>query len=289
MIKKSCSRRKCVSYLLNGDAAEVLRDIPDGIVDCVVTSPPYWGTRSYGGRKEIGAEKDLRKYIANLELVFDEVWRVLKAGGTCWLNIGDRYSSAHRKYRGPDRLTPHRVLRKRPRDPEGVKQKELIGIPWRLAEALRSRGWYVRAEIVWYKRNALPESVRDRPMRAHEIIFLLVKSAHYRVDGGFSKSGILDLKRSVWEVGVGTRENMYGHPAVFPLRLVKGVLDVVGGEGLKIMDPFCGSGTVGLAALERGHDFVGIDLSRRYIRIARKLIEKNGGCVCNHAEIARAL
>ena len=147
-----------MSEVLCGDAAEVLKTLPQGSANMCVTSPPYYGLRDYGEENQIGVEQTPQEYIERLVEVFAEVYRVLTDDGTLWLNIGDMYAN---------------------RTWETVKQKDLMGIPWALAFALRERGWYLRSDIIWHKTNALPEAVKDRPTRCYEHIFLLSKSPKY--------------------------------------------------------------------------------------------------------------
>jgi len=165
------------SLILEGDVFHVLSKLPDESVQCVITSPPYWGLRDYGYEGQIGLETTLHQFINRLVAVFGEIRRVLKKDGTLWLNIGDGYTSGNRGYRAPDKKNPARAMSVRPDTPEGLKPKDLLGIPWRLAFALQDDGWYLRSDIVWNKPNALPESVKDRPTRSHEFLFLLSKSS----------------------------------------------------------------------------------------------------------------
>lgn len=174
-----------------GDCLETLRQMPDGIAQTCVTSPPYFGLRDYkGGAAEIGKEKTPAEFVDALVAVFSEVRRVLKDDGTLWLNIGDSYAS---KPNGPVGAggqkgnAPHVAVRtanarRSSQIPPGLKHKDLIGIPWMLAFALRADGWYLRQEIIWAKPNPMPESVSDRCTKSHESIFLLSKSASYYCD-----------------------------------------------------------------------------------------------------------
>ena len=172
------------SLLICGDAATTLEMIPDESVQTVVTSPPYWSLRDYGVDAQTGRDDDLGDYVGKVVEVFEQVRRVLRGDGTVWLNVGDSYTSGNRRYRAPDRKNRSRAMAVRPPTPQGLKPKDLIGVPWRLALALQDAGWWIRAEVIWHKPNAHPESVRDRPVRAHETVFLLSKNQnyHYRVD-----------------------------------------------------------------------------------------------------------
>lgn len=173
--------------ILQGDALSCLRRLKDGAVHTCVTSPPYWGLRDYGVEGQIGLEDSPRKYLDALLPVFDEVWRVLRDDGTLWLNLGDTYTGYHgnRRCTGvspSDRNGYRENMRKSTIGVDGLKQKELAGIPWRVAFALQERGWYLRSDMIWHKPNPMPESVRDRPVRSHEYIFLLSKSPRYYYD-----------------------------------------------------------------------------------------------------------
>jgi site-specific DNA-methyltransferase (cytosine-N4-specific) len=149
-------------------------------VQCVVTSPPYWGLRDYNFDAQIGLEPTLPQFLNRLRAVFAEARRVLKPDGTLWLNVGDGFTGGNRGWRTPDKKNPARAMGVRPDTPDGMKPKDLMGIPWRLAFALQDDGWYLRADIIWHKPNAMPESVKDRPTRAHEYLFLFSKNERYK-------------------------------------------------------------------------------------------------------------
>ena len=156
------------SIIIESDAILALQKLPSASVQCIVTSPPYWGLRDYGIKGQIGLEEKLQQYINKLVSVFAEAKRVLRDDGVFWLNIGDGYTSGNRGYRAPDKKNPARAMSVRPDTPEGLKPKDLLGIPWRLALALQADGWFLRSDIIWNKPNAMPESVKDRPTRSHE-------------------------------------------------------------------------------------------------------------------------
>ena len=162
-----------------GDCRDVLRTLPEESVDCCVTSPPYFGLRDYGVDGQIGLEPTVEEYVAKMVDVFREVRRVLRKDGTLWLNIGDSYTSGGRTWRDKDAKNKGRAVDCRAPTPEGLKPKDLIGIPWRVAFALQADGWYLRQDIIWSKPNPMPESVRDRCTKAHEYVFLLSKSQKY--------------------------------------------------------------------------------------------------------------
>src|SRR5690606_28083797 len=167
---KGCGAMKNV--ILQGDVIETLRTLPDGFVHTCVTSPPYWGLRDYGVPGQIGLEETPEEYVEKMGEVFREVRRVLRDDGTLWLNLGDSYANSNAG--GNRRMSL--------KSTKGLKPKDLVGIPWRVAFALQSDGWYLRSDIIWAKPNAMPESVRDRPTKAHEYIFLMSKSPRYYYD-----------------------------------------------------------------------------------------------------------
>ena len=206
------------STLFEGDAVTVLRRLPAGSARCVVTSPPYWGLRDYGIEEQIGLETTLPQFLYRLVAVFEEVKRVLADDGTLWLNIGDGYTSGNRTWRAPDKKNPARAMDVRPVTPEGLKPKDLIGVPWRLAFALQEAGWYLRSDVVWNKPNAMPESVKDRPARSHEYLFMLTKSERYFYDWQAVREKAdgegLRNRRSVWNVN--TKPFAGAHFATFP-------------------------------------------------------------------------
>ena len=276
-----------MSKIICGDAAEVLKTLPQGSVNMCVTSPPYYGLRDYGEGGQIGLEQTPQEYIGRLIEVFDEVKRVLADDGTLWLNIGDTY--ANKSYKN-------------------VKQKDLIGIPWMLAFALRERGWYLRSNIIWYKKNCLPEGVKDRLTKCHEHIFLLAKSPIYYFDYKAIQEPLKEVskarykrgrsanskyvgqqsitqvrenfsdfdqefrrKRDVWEVATNTYK-MDEHFAMFPEKLIEPCILAGSKEGGVVLDPFFGSGTTGAVAKRLNREYIGIDINPRYIEKAEMRI-----------------
>src|SRR5690606_37325015 len=179
-----------MNKIIQGDVIEVLRSLPDGIVHTCVTSPPYWKLRDYGVPGQIGLEETPEEYVEKMVEVFREVRRVLRDDGTLWLNLGDSYAghtkAGDKRFGNPEfnKNRPSRAQTKTPGKavPAGLKPKDLVGIPWRVALALQADGWYLRSDIIWHKPNAMPESVKDRPTKAHEYIFLLSKSPKYYYD-----------------------------------------------------------------------------------------------------------
>src|SRR5690554_2162246 len=170
--------------LYQGDALETLRRLPDGSVHTCVTSPPYWGLRDYGVDGQIGLEETPEEYVEKLVTIFREVRRVLRDDGTLWLNLGDSYATKPCGGIGRNAkvTATKKAIQKSAGIPQGLKPKDLVGIPWRVAFALQADGWYLRRDIIWHKPNAMPESVKDRPTAAHEYIFLLSKSPRYYYD-----------------------------------------------------------------------------------------------------------
>lgn len=167
--------------IIQGDALTVLKSMPDEIVNCVVTSPPYWGLRDYGVIGQLGLEPTPDEYVDKMVLIFREVRRVLRDDGTLWLNMGDSYSAGTRDYNSFRRDRGH-VCPPRPFPPPGLKPKNLVGIPWRIAFALQADGWYLRQDIIWHKPNPMPEAVKDRPTKSHEYLLLFSKSRKYYYD-----------------------------------------------------------------------------------------------------------
>ncbi len=261
--------------ILVGDCRKLLQQIPDGTLQMCVTSPPYWGLRDYGVAGQIGAESTIDAYCADLVAVFREVRRTLRDDGTLWLNIGDSYTSGGRTWRDVDDKNSARGMDYRAPTPAGLKPKDLIGVPWRLAFALQADGWYLRTDIIWSKPNGQPESVRDRPVRSHEYVFLLSKSERYFYDADAIRELTADGKgtrnrRSVWSLH--TEPYAGAHFAVFPPELAR--LCILGGSqpGSVVLDPFLGSGTTGMVALQHGRGFTGIELKEEYAALARERI-----------------
>jgi DNA modification methylase len=186
--------------LLQGDCLEQLKTLPGESIHCCVTSPPYWGLRDYGVDGQMGLEPTPDEYVAKMVEVFREVKRVLRKDGTLWLNLGDSYTCGGRKTRDPGQSKKHPAFedwgKGRPETPDGLKPKDLVGIPWRVAFALQADGWWLRSDIIWAKGNPMPEPVTDRPTKAHEYIFLLSKSERYYYDADAIKENSVDPQGS---------------------------------------------------------------------------------------------
>lgn len=262
------------SIIIEGDVRVALAQLPSESVQCVVTSPPYWGLRDYGIPGQIGLEPTMAAFIQSLTSVFAEVKRVLKEDGILWLNIGDGYTSGNRGWRAPDKKNPNRAMSQRPDNPPGLKDKDLIGIPWRLALALQDNGWFLRSDIVWHKPNAMPESVKDRPTRAHEYLFMLTKAERYQYHHEAVKEPTEDggkrNRRSVWSVN--TVASGSSHIAAFPEALVAPCILAATQADEFVLDPFFGSGTVGIVARRFGRRYIGIELNPAYIREAEQAL-----------------
>lgn len=271
------------SALIVGDSKKALSQMPASVFQTCITSPPYWSVRDYGIPGQFGLEMSLNDYLKSLVDVFEQVRRVLRDDGTLWLNIGDVYTSGGRTWRAPDKKNPVRAMDVRPPTPDGLKPKDLIGIPWRLAFALQAAGWYLRSDIIWYKPNCQPESVKDRPTRSHEYLFLFTKSEKYVYDHKAVRGPRDRNLRTIWAIN--TQAYPKAHFATFPPSLVEPCILSGSRPGGLVLDPFIGSGTTGLVALQTKRRFVGIELNPDYVDIAErrlngwmisKVVGKNG-------------
>lgn len=273
-----------------GDTRQVLKNIGDEMIDTVVTSPPYFNLRDYGVEGQIGLEPSPNEYIEELKNVFSDVRRVLVPHGSLWLNVGDSYSP----------------------------NKNLMGIPWRLAFALQDDGWWLRSDVIWHKTNALPSSVKDRPTTSHEYLFLLTKQPKYYFDadairepaewarwgkqtttkkdatglshgssGAFpdrtkeeiqAKFGKTRNCRSVWSIP--TKPFKGAHFATMPPALVERCLKATAPKGGTVLDPFMGAGTTLVVAKQMGLDAVGIELNSEYVAITEdRLSNTDSPCI----------
>jgi len=313
-----------INKIYNMDCLEGMKQIPDNSIDCCVTSPPYWGLRDYGVEGQLGLESTPEEYVAKMVEVFREVKRVLRKDGTLWLNLGDSYAGYWGDKKAREENRPSMAdtngwtngfnMNARPDfhnafDEMKIKPKDLVGIPWMVAFALRADGWYLRQDIIWAKPNPMPESVKDRCTKSHEYIFLLTKSAQYYYDNeairetaknanktislgekSFSKrqakgvgvepsgNGKSDNytvkeyrnKRSVWTVA--TKPFKGAHFAVFPPALIEPCILAGCREGGIVLDPFMGSGTTGLVAKQQNKNYIGFEMNSDYCDIANKRI-----------------
>jgi DNA modification methylase len=262
--------------ILFGDCKETLSAFLPKTARMCVTSPPYYGLRDYGGEeRQIGQENTPEEYIKNLVEVFRGVREVITDDGTLWVNMGDSYYN----YRPGRAYVKQTVASNRQDLPEyspkrsnkldGIKEKDLIGIPWMLAFALRADGWYLRQDIIWNKPNPMPESVRDRCTKTHEYIFLLSKSQNYYFDVDAIKEPTR-RKRSVWNV----QKKPYkgAHFAVYPPELIVDCIKAGSEKGDCVLDPFMGSGTTAMVAKSLGRDYIGCELHEDYGNLIQKRV-----------------
>jgi DNA modification methylase len=262
--------------LIRGQANEALEVLPAQSVRTVVTSPPYWSLRDYATSDQIGCDDALGDYVKSIVTTFDQLHRVLTDDGTVWLNVGDSYTSGNRRYRAPDRKNRARAMTVRPPTPEGLKPKDLVGVPWRLAFALQDAGWWVRSEIIWNKPNAHPESVQDRPTKAHETVFLLSKNQdyYYNLDAvrGPNKRRI----RTVWDIPTEPRRRADSgtddHPAPMPASLAERCIALTSEPDDLVLDPYAGSGTTALAAIRLRRRWAAIDVSPAFVELIERRI-----------------
>jgi DNA modification methylase len=291
--------------LLQGDALSRLKPFPDGRFRCCVTSPPYFGLRDYAVKQQIGLEPTLPEYIGKLVKAFREVRRVLADDGTLWLNINDSYSAGGGY--GPEAIGDRAQSRQNRKHPDayigrrttpGFAPKNLLGVPWRVALALQDDGWFLRSEIIWHKPNANVENVKDRPTRAHEQVFLLSKSQFYFFDGNAiseavsptmarrlrasngsaavaggaaaaSANSLSRNARTIWSIPVVAALNG-DHPATMPQALAERCIRAGSRVGDEVLDPFAGSGTTAMAAAALGRAATLVELSPKYVAVARE-------------------
>lgn len=256
-----------------GDCLRVLPTLPPAGFRCCVTSPPYWGLRDYGQEGQFGDEESLEHYVDRMVRVFREVRRTLTDDGTLWLNLGDSFTSGNRKWRAADKKNPARAMTYRPPTPSGLKPKDLVGVLWHVAFALQSDGWYLRADNIWHKPNCQPESVKDRPTRSHEYVFLFSKSEDYFYDHAAVREPTdsgdgLRNRRTVWSIN--TEPFPEAHFATFPPALVAPCVLAGSTPGDRVLDPFFGSGTTGVVCQRLGRAFTGIELKPEYAAIATR-------------------
>ncbi len=260
--------------ILNGDSLKVLPKLAAESVQSCVTSPPYWGLRDYDHPAQIGAESSPEIYVENLVKIFREVRRVFKKDGTVWLNVGDGYARNGGVGKpGPNAMVGNtkKLIQKRNckvPDVWGLKDRDLFGMPWRVAFALQEDGWILRSKITWVKKNPMPESVKNRPTNATEEIFLFSKSPKYFYDpDGVREESGANL-RNYWILGPDSTRN--GHPATFPRELARRCILLGSREGNTILDPFGGSGTTGIVANELHRKAVLIELNPKYVQMGKK-------------------
>jgi len=239
-----------------------------------VTSPPYWGLRDYDHPDQIGAELTPNLYVENLVAVFREVWRVLRKDGTVWLNVGDGYArNGGTGNCGPNAIvgnTKKLIQKRNCKVPDcwGLKDRDLLGMPWRVAFALQADGWILRSHITWIKKTAMPESMKNRPTRATEEVFLFSKSPTYFYDPQGVREPTGANLRNYWILGPDPSSN--GHPAAFPRELAERCILLGSREGDTVLDPFGGSGTTGVSALENNRKAVLVELNPDYAKKSKE-------------------
>jgi DNA modification methylase len=306
-----------VNHIVCGDAPTVLRTMPEQVIQTCITSPPYWSLRDYGTDGQLGLESTPEEYVAKMVEIFREVRRVLKDDGTLWLNLGDSYAGNTTGSLGGEtsmleggKTTQRMALNRPDKTGAGLKPKDLVGIPWRVAFALQADGWYLRSDIIWAKPNPMPESVTDRPTKAHEYIFLVTKNERYYYDADAIREPQADTKYTreryrykpspgkkalknpdvnccgdelAYSFGDGTgyrnKRSVWtiptepfpeAHFATFPQKLVEPCVMAGSRRGDIVLDPFMGSGTVGAVAKRLSRKYVGIELSEGYCRMAAR-------------------
>jgi site-specific DNA-methyltransferase (cytosine-N4-specific) len=260
--------------ILTGNSLSILPTIEAESVQCCVTSPPYWGLRDYDHPGQIGVESSPELYVENLLAIFKQVRRVLRKDGTLWLNIGDGYArNGGTGNCGPNAVvgnTKKLIQKRNCKVPDcwGLKDRDLIGLPWRVAFALQADGWILRSKITWVKKNAMPESVKNRPTNATEEVFMFSKSPTYFYDpNGVREESGANL-RNYWILGPDSSRK--GHPATFPRELARRCILLGSRQGDTILDPFSGSGTTGLVASELNRQAVLIELNPNYVEIVKE-------------------
>ncbi len=261
--------------LFEGDANHALKLIDDETVDCVVTSPPYFWLRDYGVEGQIGLEETVDGYVSSLYSIMKEVYRVLKKQGTLFLNLGDTYYSGKGKSHGQDMKSKKRRFGLRVVDKSGgmdigYQRKSIIGIPWRVAIRMCESGWVLRSPIIWHRDKCLPESVRDRPRRSYEFVFMFSKHRKYFFDRKPLVSQNID--EDVWTIPPRSRNNGKVDSAPFPEELVERCLSIGCPPGGIVLDPFAGSGTTMHVALSLGSPAIGIELNPEFCHYIRSTI-----------------
>ena len=254
--------------LLVGDAAATLVDLPRATVQTVVTSPPYWSLRDYTTDGQIGMDEPLPAFLKALVGIFAEVRRVLADDGTVWVNLGDSYTSGNRRWRAPDPKNPARAMQSRPPTPEGLKDKDLIGVPWRFALAMQEAGWWLRADIIWYKPNCQPESVAGPPdpvARAHLPLLQVGEATATTWTRCRGPNG--RRLRDVWEIN--TVAYPGAHFATFPPELVRRCVLIGSRRDDYVLDPFLGSGTTAVVARQQARRFIGCEVNPAYGGLVR--------------------
>ena len=260
--------------ILTGDTRTLLPSLPTESAQCCVTSPPYWGLRDYAHAAQIGAESSPDQYVQNLVEIFREVRRVLRKDGTLWLNVGDGYArNGGTGNCGPNAIvgnTKKMIQRRNCKVPNcwGLKDRDLMGLPWRVAFALQADGWILRSKITWLKKTAMPESVKNRPTNATEEVFLMSKAPNYYYNPEGVREATGANLRNCWILGPDTSGK--GHPAAFPRELARRCILLGSRPGDTILESFGGSGTTGQVALELGRRAILIELNPEYSKLCKE-------------------
>jgi site-specific DNA-methyltransferase (adenine-specific) len=301
-----------INKIINGNSLDVLKTLPNNSIDCCITSPPYWGLRDYGHEEQLGSEKHFKDFINNLCNVFDEVKRVLKPSGTCFVNLGDTYGTQSGGMAGgfTEPKYGHTETRK-VKQPNINMHKSLCLVPERFAIEMIDRGWTIRNQIIWHKPNQMPSSAKDRFTVDFEKIFFFVKepTGYYfeqqleksiwyetdsrsKVKGGvlskgktasgnyatskvaFREDGMRNV-RTVWTVN--TEPSSEAHFATYPQRLVERMIKAGCPENGLVLDPFFGSGTTGIYARKSNRNYIGIELNKEYVKVAENRLAKELG------------
>ena len=253
--------------IYNGDSAQIIKDLPSGSIDCAITSPPYFWLRDYGVDGQIGLEDSVQEYVDAIADVMDTVKEALNPEGTLFMNIGDTYYSGKGQSQGKDRKSNKRRFGLRAVDKSGgmgigLQRKSMIGIPWRVAIEMATRGWVIRSSIIWHREKCLPESVKDRPSRSYEYVFMFVKSRKYY----FNKQELIEQKveEDMWTIPARPKSGGGLDTAPYPDALVERCLKIGCKPNGTVLDPFLGSGTTCRVAAQMGYSSIGIDLNHEF-------------------------
>ena len=259
-----------------GDAKSVLESIPDESVNCVVTSPPYFWLRDYKVKNQIGLEDTVEGYVDAINAVMEETYRILAPTGLLFLNLGDTYYSGKGRSHGTDPKSSKRRFGLRAVDKSGgldvnAKPKSILGIPWRVAMRMSENGWVLRSPIVWHRKHCLPESVKDRPRRSYEYVFMFAKQRQYF----FDRQALVDADiEDMWSISAKSGTTNGLHTAPFPEQLVKRCLEIGCPKEGTVLDPFAGSGTTMQVALQTGRNAIGVDLNKEFCEYMVKRIKE---------------
>lgn len=259
-----------------GDAKTVLKYLPSDKFDCVITSPPYFWLRDYDIKNQIGLEKGVLGYVDAINEVMEEIFRVLKDTGLLFLNLGDTYYSGKGRSHGIDKKSAKRRFGLRAVDKSGgldinAKPKTILGVPWRVALKMCENGWILRSPIIWHREHCLPESVKDRPRRSYEYIFMFAKSRKYF----FERDPLVEEQaEDMWTIKARPKSKNGLNTAPFPEKLVERCLEIGCPPDGTVLDPFAGSGTTLRVAVKSKRNAIGIDLNNKFCDHMVKELEK---------------